>query len=79
MTYAHVIGGENIPIKMVWLIIAKASCCSKQRQSVVTWSHSYSTSDGSKIQMYGRAMCYVEFLHRIIHHLIDWTIPHTLR
>ena len=45
----HGIGGKVIPAK--WHNLLKSTCWSKQQQTIVTRSHSHSTSDGSKIQV----------------------------
>jgi hypothetical protein len=45
----HGIGGKVSQLK--WRHLIKASCWSKRRRSVVTRSHSHSTSDGSEIQV----------------------------
>jgi hypothetical protein len=45
----HGIGRKVSQLK--WHDLLKASCWSKQRQSVITRSHSHSTSDGYEIQV----------------------------
>ncbi len=45
----HGIGGKVSQLK--WRDLLKASHWSKQRRSVITQSHSHSTSDGSEIQV----------------------------
>jgi len=71
----HGIGGKDNPIKMARL--AKCHRWSKQWLSVITWSHNHSMSDGSKIQVCVNVTCFMESLHRIIHHLTDWSIKDT--
>jgi hypothetical protein len=53
---SHGIGGKVSQPK--WRDLLKASRWSKRRQSVVTRSHSHSTSDGSEIQVRQRHVLY---------------------
>jgi hypothetical protein len=50
------IGGKVSQLKRHGLL--KASCWSKQRRSVITRSHSHSTSDGYEIQVRQRHVSY---------------------
>ncbi len=52
----HGIGGKVSQLK--WRDLLKASCWSKQRRSIVTRSHSHSTSDGYEIQVQQRHVLY---------------------
>jgi hypothetical protein len=52
----HGIGGKVSQLK--WRDLLKASCWSKRRRSVVTRSHSHSTSDGYEIQVRQRHVLY---------------------
>ena len=52
----HGIGGKVSRLK--WRDSLKASCWSKQRRSIVTRSHSHSTSDGFEIQVRQRHILY---------------------
>jgi hypothetical protein len=49
--------GEKVS-QLKWRNLLKASCWSKQRRSVVTRSHSHSTSDGYEIQVHRRHILY---------------------
>ena len=63
----HGIGGKVSQLK--WRDLPKASCRSKQQRSIVTRSHSHSTSDGYEIQV---RQCHV--LYRIPY--IGYPLPH---
>jgi hypothetical protein len=52
----HGIGGKVSQLK--WCNLLKASRWSKQRQSIVTQSHSHSTSDGYETQVHQRHILY---------------------
>jgi hypothetical protein len=60
--------GEKIS-QLKWRDSLKASRWSKRRRSIVTRSHSHSTSDGSKIQVRQRHV-----LHRIPY--VGYPLPH---
>jgi hypothetical protein len=64
---AHGIGRKVS--QLTWRNSLKASHWSKQRQSVITRSHSYSTSDGYEIQV-----CQRHILYGIPY--IGYSLPH---
>jgi hypothetical protein len=63
----HGIGGKVSQLK--WRDLLKASHWSKRRQSIVTQSHSHSTSDGYEIQV---RQCHVSY--RIPY--VECPLPH---
>ena len=56
LVIGHGIGGKVSQLK--WRDLLKACCWSKQCRSVVTQSHSHSTSDGYEIQVCQRHVLY---------------------